>query len=83
MAKWEAWKKLGCLASEMEGAALFTVGAALGVRCGAVFLTMANQEREKKGLPNPVVHDTDRAIQTAVKAIRLLIASQREEGKRR
>lgn len=83
MAKWEAWKKLGCLASEMEGAALLTVGAALGVRCGAVFLTMANQEREKKGLPNPVVHDTDRAIQTAVKAIRLLIASQREEGKRR
>ena len=24
--KWEAWKRLGCLASEMESAALFVVG---------------------------------------------------------
>lgn len=79
MAKWEAWKKLGCLASEMEGAALFTVGASLGVHCGAVFLTMANQEREKVGLPNPVVYDTDQAIQIAVEGIRLLIASRKEE----
>ena len=29
LAKWEAWKKLGVLASEMESAALFTVAAAL------------------------------------------------------
>ena len=79
-AKWEAWKKLGCLASEMEGAALFTVGAALGVRCGAVFLTMANQEREKEGLPNPVVHDTDKAIRTAVEAIRILIQGEKTFG---
>ena len=28
--KWEAWKRLGVLASEMESAALFTVAAALG-----------------------------------------------------
>ena len=35
--KWEAWKRLGALASEMESAALFTVAAARGVRCGAVF----------------------------------------------
>lgn len=77
-AKWEAWKRLGCLASEMEGAALFTVGAALGVRCGAVFLTMANQEREKAGLENPVVHDTERAIQTAVEALRILIRQEQQ-----
>lgn len=29
-AKWEAWKRLGVLASEMESAALFTAAAALG-----------------------------------------------------
>lgn len=73
MQKWEAWKKLGCLASEMESAALFVVSAALRVRAGAVFLVMANQEREKAGLDNPVAHDTDMAIRVAVEAIRELI----------
>lgn len=52
--KWEAWKRLGCLASEMESAALFIVASTLHVRCGSVFLVMANQEREKQGLDNPV-----------------------------
>lgn len=71
--KWEAWKRLGCLASEMESAALFTVAAALGVRCGSVFLVMANQERERAGLDNPVVHDTDMAVRIAVEAVRKLM----------
>lgn len=71
--KWEAWKQLGCLASEMESAALFIVASNLRVRAGACFLVMANQEREKLGLENPVVHDTDMAIQIAVEAIRELI----------
>ena len=35
--KWEAWKRLGVLGSEMEASTLFTVGASLGLRCGAVF----------------------------------------------
>lgn len=34
-AKWEAWKRLGVLASEMESAAIFTVCAARGTRAGA------------------------------------------------
>lgn len=71
--KWEAWKKLGCLASEMESAALFVVGSYLHVRVGSVFLVVANQERERLGLENPVVHDTEAAIATAVGAIRELI----------
>ena len=71
--KWEAWKRLGCLASEMESAALFIVASSLGVRTGSCFLVVANQEREKLGLDNPVVHDTDMAIQVAVEAIRELI----------
>ena len=75
--KWEAWKRLGCLASEMESAALFVVAGYLHVRAGSCFLVIANQEREKLGMENPVVHDTDRAIQVAVEAIRRLI---REDG---
>ena len=71
--KWNAWLKLGCLASEMESAALFVVGSYLRVKVGSIFLTVANQEREKKGLDNPVVHDTESAIKTAVEAIKILL----------
>lgn len=78
--KWEAWLRMGCLASEMESAALFIAGAFLRVRVGSLFLVMANQEREKKGYDNPVVHDTDAAVRIAVEAVRELIA-ERQEGK--
>lgn len=71
--KWEAWKRLGCLASEMESAALFIVSSYRRVKTGSVFLTVANQEREKLGMENPVVHDTDMAIKTAIEALRILI----------
>lgn len=72
--KWEAWKRLGCLASEMESAALFVTAAYLHVRIGSVFLVVANQEREKLHLDNPVVHNTDAAVDTAVEAVRKLIS---------
>ncbi|MCQ5384702.1 uridine phosphorylase [Hungatella hathewayi] len=75
--KWEAWKRMGCLASEMESAALFTVAAYRKVRCGSVFLCMANQERELAGLDNPVVHDTETAIKTAVEAMKIIIEKDR------
>lgn len=75
--KWGAWLRLGCKASEMESAALFIVASYLRVRCGSVFLTVANQEREKAGLSNPVVHDTDGAVRTGVEALRELIRADR------
>ena len=71
--KWDAWLKMGCLASEMESAALFIVASFRRVKCGSIFLVMANQERAKAGLDNPVVHDTDVAIKVAVEAIKELI----------
>ncbi|MBO6273178.1 uridine phosphorylase [bacterium] len=77
MNKWNAWLKLGCLASEMESAALFVVGSYLRVKVGSVFLVVANQEREKQGLENPVVHDTEKAIKVAVEAIRELIKNDK------
>lgn len=77
--KWEAWKRLGCLASEMESAALYVAAAARHVRAGSVFLVVANQERERLGLFNPVVHDTDGAIRTAVSALRMLIREDRKK----
>ncbi len=75
--KWDAWLKLGALASEMESAALFIVGAYRKVRVGAVLSVVANQERRRLGLDDPQVHDTEDAILAAIEAIRLLI---KEDG---
>ncbi|HIW22065.1 MAG TPA: uridine phosphorylase [Candidatus Dorea intestinavium] len=77
--KWEAYLRLGTLASEMESAALFVVGSYLRVRIGSVFLTIANQEREKKGLSNPQDHDTSKAIKTAIEALKILIGRDKQE----
>ena len=77
MNKWQAWLRLGCLASEMESAALFTVAAWLRARVGSTFLVVGNQERAAAGLDNPIVHDTDAAIRVGVGALRLLIAQDK------
>ena len=77
--KWEAWCKLGCLASEMESAALFVVANALGVKVGTVLHVVANQEREKRKLKNPVSHDTDKAIKVAIQAIKLMIENRKND----
>ncbi len=76
--KWEAWKRLGTKASEMESAALFVAASHLGVRCGSCFLVMGNQERNALGMENPIVHDTECAISVAVEAIRKLIKDDKE-----
>jgi uridine phosphorylase len=77
--KWEAWKRLGVLASEMESAALFVVAAHLHVRCGSAFFVVGNQERELLGMENPKLHDTEDAIKVTVQAIRNLIRLDKEK----
>ncbi len=79
--KWEAWKRLGVLASEMESGALFTVAASLGVKCGAVFTVVWNQERFDAGLDdgNDEQHDTNKAIKVAIEAIKTLISEGKNE----
>ena len=77
LSKWEAWKRLGVKASEMESAALFVVAAALGVRCGSCFHVVWNQEREAAGLDQKMSEDTSAAVRVGVEALKLLIA----EGK--
>ena len=76
--KWEAWKRLGCKASEMESAALFVVASHLKVRCGSDFLVVGNQERDALGMDNPIVHDTEAAIKVGVEALRKLILADRQ-----
>lgn len=71
--KWQAWLRLGVLASEMETAALFTVAAARGVRMGCVLHALWNQERRRLGYEDKSVFDTEAAVRTAVDALKLLI----------
>ena len=76
--KWEAWKRLGVKASEMESAALFTVAAYRKVRCGSVFHVIWNQERNAAGLDQTRDENTESAIQVGIEAIKLLIQRDRE-----
>ena len=75
--KWEAWKRLGVLASEMESAALFVVAAALGCRCGSCFHVIWNQEREAAGLDQAESHDLTAALDVGIEAVKLLIQADR------
>ena len=75
--KWESWKRLGVLASEMESAALFVVAAALGCRCGSCFHVVWNQEREAAGLDQKMSEDTSSSVKVSVEALKLLIEADR------
>ena len=80
-AKWQAWKRLGVLASEMESAALFCCAAALGARCGSCFHVIWNQEREAAGLDQTESHDLSAAIQVGVEGLKHLIRTDREAAR--
>lgn len=79
--KWRAWISAGCLASEMESAALFIVSSVLRARAGSVFNVVWNQERARLGLDNPECHDTSKAIAVSVEAVRLLIEKDKKSIK--
>ena len=77
--KWEAWKRGGCLASEMEGAALFIVAASRGLRSGGVFHCVWNQEVSQSAMPKDHKEDTSCAIKTCIEALRILIKQDKEK----
>lgn len=72
-AKWQAWLRGGCLASEMESDTLFIVAALRGLKAGSVFHCVWNQELAGEGMPENRTEDTSLAIRTAVEALRILI----------
>lgn len=77
--KWEAWKRLGVLASEMESAALFTVAASRRLRCGSVFHVIWNQEREAAGMEDHEDDDISGVIRAGTEALKLLIERDRKK----
>lgn len=77
--KWEAWKRMGCKASEMESIALFIAASHLRVRCGSNFLVVGNQEEMHLEWKIQSLLITEAAITVAVEAIRKLIKADREK----
>ena len=71
--RWNSYMKCGCLTSEMECSAVFSVGIARRARCGAVLTALWNVERSKQGLPDNITDDSTKAIRCVVGAIERLI----------
>lgn len=81
--RWESYFKCGCLASEMECAAIYSVGIVRStpekkIRCGGVLTALWNAERSKRNMPDSITDDSRRGIVCAIRAIELLI--QRDKG---
>jgi uridine phosphorylase len=76
--KWDAWIAGGCLASEMEAAAIFSVAAARNVRAAALFHVVWNQIRRDKFGDVSESHDADRAIRTAVEGLKYTVERDRK-----
>lgn len=73
--KWNAYVKAGCLTSEMECSAIYSVALARGVKAGAVLTVLWNVERSKQSLPDNIVQSSEKAIICAIDAMRNLIKS--------
>lgn len=76
--RWDSYVKCGCLTSEMECAAIYSVCTVRStvekkIRCGGVLTALWNAERSKKNLPDTVCSSSERAIQCAIDAIKILI----------
>ena len=71
--KWKAWLRGGCLASEMETAALFTVSATLEMHAGCVLRAVWNQERVNAGITDPDDGDELSAARCAILAVKSLL----------
>lgn len=67
--RWNSWIKAGCLASEMETAALYTVASVRGIKACSILTVIWNQEQDYKSSDFTV----DKEIKTTIEAIRILI----------
>lgn len=71
--RWKAWVRGGAVCAEMESATLLTLGSIYRARAGSITLIAINQERPELGS----FSDTGPVIKTAIEAIKILIAKDR------
>lgn len=77
--KWNAWISGGALASEMESSTLFVLANILKVRAGTVLLMVENKERRIRGMEDKEEHNTKKAIEVAIDALKKLILQDKDK----
>jgi uridine phosphorylase len=76
--RWNAWVQAGAICSEMESAAIFILSSIHRKRAGGVMMMMATGEDLPETDEEKALFHGDRAIQTAVEAIKILIEKDRD-----
>ena len=79
--RWEAWVQGGAICSEMESAALFIIAGIHRKRAGGVMMMVAKDEGLPETEEGKRLFHGDRAIRTAIEALKILIRSDRNEDK--
>jgi uridine phosphorylase len=76
-ARWKAWVAGGAICSEMESAAIFILSSIYRKRAGGVMMMVGERQGLPKTLEEKELFHGDRAIRTAIEAIKILIEKDR------
>jgi uridine phosphorylase len=77
MERWKAWVTGGAICSEMESAVIFILSSLHRTRAGGVMMMMATGEDLPETQEEKALFHSDRAIRTAIEAIKILIEKDR------
>ncbi len=78
--RWQAWVNGGAICSEMEASAIFIIASIHNARAGGVMMMVAKDEGLPKDEEGKKLFHGDRAIRTAVEAIKILIEQDRDSS---
>ena len=78
MFKWSAYEKGGATSTSMECAPLFAIGSCLGIRTACVMASATNCRNYSDNGRNTEIDIEDRAIRTAIEAMRIIIRNDKE-----
>lgn len=77
-ARWKTWVQGGAICSEMEAAAIFIIASIHRVRAGGVMMMVCTGEGLPEDEEGKALFHGDRAIQTAIEGLKILIDRDRE-----
>ena len=78
--RWKAWVQGGAICSEMEASTIFILASIHGVRAGGVMMMVCTGEGLPEKEADKELFHGDRAIQTAIEGLKVLIERDGEAG---